>query len=1056
MLKSEQVTPFIADAYREAALAAANMRAATETLEAMRVTMLSESDLLLAWDKLDAQVNQAADARGLQPVLVGLREQWKKIILHDECERLKGIFERDPALGWIGWLHTFVDALTKFRLDFCKQLCEAPLPFPPDVDPSISQIRLFTDRTRHARWAEAFDLYAKLGEQEKLMPNLRARLLAIASEIVVYHFYQFERAKAILERAQSLAPDEWRVTFSWGNYYMQQPGDENRAKAKECYQRLIEIVPDESVGYTGVGECLEREGDLAGAEEKYRQAAKCPVSPVDGYSSLLKLLGQKAIFEERKETIPDLVARFDAVALRDSGVYESRLAAGDAYKANDRLDEAHEWYQRAIEFDPSRIGGYVAEAYLWLDNKDYAKAEEYFRRAIEVAPEALDGYWGMSWVAEERQDWEAALKWCEESLKYRTEWAVFIHARAGQIKLQLKQAAEATDEFFKALAIDPNNNDAMNGIGSIASDSYKSNGDAEAALQLYRRLREAAGESYEGTYRNEIGNVHYYFGRHKEAADEYRAAIAADSKEPRFYSNLALAFERFMTPGSRIEEVDEAIRNARTAHELQPESAEYAEQVAELERERAFVARYGEHALTLEPVYKPIGVRVESEALPIILNAEQDNLSEDVLSLIEALRERIRDRFGLTIPGINFTTLELPGAHPRDYQIDLLGERAAYGQLETSRKFAFGSEERLGEFQIEGEEPYVWPESDGFAEGFWLDEADWEKAASHNVELIDAREYLLRHVEFVVPRHLDKLFGHQETANLLAERETGAGAEVERDPRKLNALTLKLKDILKRGEAVADLAAICEEVNRSSSGGAATEKQSEPERSSSESAVESAAESAAESAPGITSLTLHLSRSSPLERENLAQEFVNLQDLLFDELGVIIPQVTIAEDDSVGEHDFQLQANDRELAITPGLAPGEFWINIPFDDVKDLHPGSRASVEPNFGTPAAILKDSANVQLDYAGRGYSTRDPLGYVIFSVAAELRRRANELLTAETVEHYLSKLEVSYPALVKVARHYFSAEELTRRLREPLSNGKSIRNMTGTLETLLEAVN
>jgi tetratricopeptide (TPR) repeat protein len=1039
MLKSEQVIPSIADAYYEAALAGVNMRAATEALEAMRATMLSDYDLMDAWDRMDAQVNLAADVRGLQPTLMRLREHWKKIILDDECERLKGVFEHDREIGWIGWLHAFVDSLTNFRLDYCRRLCEAPLPFPEDVDPSFSQILRFTDLARGARWAEAFDLYARLGEQEKLMPNLRARSLAIAAEISVYQFYQFDRAKALLERAESLAPGEWRVTFDWGIYYLQKSGQENAAKAKECYQRLTEIAPDLSGGYTGIGECLEREGDLAGAEELYYRAAKCVGSPSDGYLSLLKLFGQKAIFEDRKDSIPDLVDKLDAIASTEYSLSESRIAAGDAYKQNDRINEAIQWYQRAIESAPSFLHGYSAEAYLYLDNKEYANAEDRFRQVIDMAPEAMDGYWGMSQLTEARQDWEATIKWLEESLKRRPQWAAFIHARSGKIKQQLNRIEDATEDLFKALAIDPENGEAIDGIERIAYDMYTLNGDPEAALALYRRLREAAGEIYEVTYRNLIGNVRYYFGRNKEAAAEYRRAILISPKTPRIYSNLASALSQLKTPGNIVEELDEAIENARVAHELEPDSEEYAQQLAELERARTFAARYGEHALALDPAPKPIQVHVTSPALPIILNVEQNDLSEKFKDMIEAMRGRIRSRFGFSIPGVNFKTLDSPGAF--DYMIDLLDERAAYGELEADKKFAFGSRLQLDRLQIEGTAPYPWMGSNVLSEGVWIDESNWEKAIAHNFEVIDAREYLLRHVEIVVTPRLNGLFSHQDAANLLAERASGDCADVERDPRKLSSLTLKLKEALKRGEAIGDLTLICEEINRSSSDNGRSPSRSGDEPSSSE------------TAPGVMAITLHLSGSSPLNRENLSLEFASTQNLLFVEQGVIIPQIAISESDSVGEFDFQLQINDEKLVVMRGLAPGEFWINIPFDDVKDLFPNGRASVEPNYGTPATILNASEDVLQDYARLGYGTRDPLGYVVLCVAAELRRRAAEMLTREVAEHYLSTIGSDYPALVKVARYYFSPEELTRRLREMLSMGRSIRNIPWALETLLD---
>jgi hypothetical protein len=72
----------------------------------------------------------------------------------------------------------------------------------------------------------------------------------------------------------------------------------------------------------------------------------------------------------------------------------------------------------------------------------------------------------------------------------------------------------------------------------------------------------------------------------------------------------------------------------------------------------------------------------------------------------------------------------------------------------------------------------------------------------------------------------------------------------------------------------------------------------------------------------------------------------------------------------------------------------------------------------------------------------------------VGAELRRRADQLLTPQTVEYYLTELQAQFPALVSVARHYFSIEELARHLRECLSKRSSIKNLPRILEDFISA--
>jgi hypothetical protein len=83
------------------------------------------------------------------------------------------------------------------------------------------------------------------------------------------------------------------------------------------YQLSPFFVMYREAGYIGIGKILEKQNDLSHAETKYQQASKCLISPVDGYLAMLRLYGQKALFESHKDNIPVLIERINAVALND-------------------------------------------------------------------------------------------------------------------------------------------------------------------------------------------------------------------------------------------------------------------------------------------------------------------------------------------------------------------------------------------------------------------------------------------------------------------------------------------------------------------------------------------------------------------------------------------------------------------------------------------------------------------------------------------------------------------------------------------------------------------
>lgn len=1049
MFKPDQTTNFLADAYRDAALARANMRMAADAIETMRVAMLSENNIFDAWDILDSQVNIASGEQNLQPVLIALRERWEIMILDDECERLRQIFNEDPEVGWKAWLNSYADAVAQFRLDFAGELCKVSLPFPEDDELTIGEIQLLTDRARHARWVEAITLYSRLGENNRLIPEFRARLLAVASDIAVIYLYQFDKAKAFLAQAEALKTSDWRLLYSQGNYYFWQPDDgdqqqteNNQQQAREYYQRLIKQYPDVSLGYTGLGEFMEKINDLSGAVENSLLASKCLVSPSDGYASLLRLYAQKSLFELHRNEIELLVDQNCAVALNDLDKYQAYLRAGYAFQLNDDLQEAHRWYRMAINFDSTRLQAYISEAYLYLDIQDYPNAIANFQKTIEVAPESIEGYWGMSQLTEEQEKWEEAVQWYRECLKRLSEWGRFIYLRIGNIRQKQNLADEALIEYIKALEADVKSPDALNVLTGIALDMYKQLGKKETALKLYQKIREIIGADYEKTFRNLAGNLYFYYSQYLEAANEYRKAIVADPEEPRFYSNLALAIEKLRTPGHIHEELDEAITQVSHAIKLQPDSDEYTGQLTRLQQYHAMVLRYGEEILTFDPYEKKIQVQVEASAMLLLLDADKTNLNDEVLKKIADMRQYILSETGLDIPGIDFAWLEARGAFAGDYQIDIMGQQMAYGQIHNDRKFAFCTPDQLKEFEPGYIAPYLLPFEGKHAGGCWLDELMLLRAKSMGCEVIENISYLLSHLETVLFQNLDKFCDFQQVANLPGLTENKEYTEMVSDPRKLKRITRLLKETLRNKGSIIDLTPFCKQVLEESAGEKEITPAPEP--------VEQ------ENTPGISSISLYVNPVSTLDKKNLVVELKKIPPYFFKETGVVIPDIQLSESKEINQNDFQLQFNDQKLPVIAGLDPDEILIFVSFQDIKDQFPGSREFIDPATIASGSIVRATEEAVKEIELKHYDKRNPLEYVVFYIAAELRLQPDRLLDIELVRYFLNKLKQDYPVLINMTSMYFTDKELTRRLKELLKKGTPIKNLPVVLENLVAEMN
>ncbi len=1049
MIQPDQTTYFLADAYREASLAGANMRIAAEAIETMRAAMLSGNDIFDAWNILDQQVNLASESPVLKQVLIALREHWETMIFDDECERLQQIFYSDSAIGWKAWLNSYAGALSQFRLDFASELCKISLPFPDNKGLPVSKIQLLTDRSRHARWAEALPLYSLLGEEEILIPEIRTRLLSIASDITALYLYKFDDSRTLLDKAEKLNPKDWHLLYSRGNYYFwqagsgdQQPGDNNQDKAKSWYQRLIKEYPDVSLGYTGLAELLEKENDLSGAVENSLIACKCLVSPSDGYASLLRIYGQKSLFDQHRDEIPKLVDNNSAVSLNELDQYQAYLSAGYTFQLNNEPEEAHRWYRKAVSFDDTRLQAYTSEAYLYLDNQDYPNAITNFRKTIEVAPESIEGYWGMAQLTEEKEAWEEAIHWYEESLKQLPEWESFIHIRIGNIKQKQNKTDEAIQEFLRGLEADSSSNDAINALNGIALDLYKKQGEREDALKLYQKIHEIIGVDYEKSFRNLAGNLYYYFSEYQQAAVEYRKAIKADPGEARFYSKLALALEKFQTPGQIQEELDEAISHVQNAVKLQPDAADFTEQLLRLEQYHAIILKYGEQILTYELYNKKIRVKVETSAMETLLDAGKANLTPEILKKIAAMRLRIQEKSGIEIPGIDFAWLDSPAAYAGDYQIDIMGQQVAYGQVHPDLNFAFCQPDQLKKFESDGIASYLIPQEEKLAAGFWLGDSGQIKAKSMGIELIESDSYLLSHIETMLVQNLDKFCDHQQVSNLLEQSDAKECSDIICDPGKLNRVTWLLKDTLRKTGSITDFDPVCKKVNKE----VAFESEAAPKPVPAET----------EPKPGISSILLRLSSSSTLDRKILEEELSKFQPYIFNESGLVIPSINTEQNKAIDQNDFQLQFDDQKLTITKGLAPDEILVFVPYSEIKEQFPDSYELIDPTNLNSASVLKDTEEARTVIADKNYEKRNPLAFINYCIAGELRLRFDRLLNVEQVKYFIVRLKQDYPVLVNIISFFFTDEALTFHLKEVLKKNNSIKNLPVVLENLLEQLN
>ena len=209
--------------------------------------------------------------------------------------------------------------------------------------------------------------------------------------------------------------------------------------------------------------------------------------------------------------------------------------------------------------DGTRPSGYVARPSLRKAESSWRSRGAY-QKAIEVAPECYDGYRGLTSLYERQEKWEDALEWHQRAPLYQKQWAGIARAKVGEMYSKLENYVEAEKVLKAELRTDKENDIARAALETLADSYGKSRDTRSMATRIYDEILDILGDSYKGTYYNRLGNLSRSHGDNRQAAKEYRDAIAAQPHDPVLHRNLAVAYQGLKDYSQAVEELDLAVR----------------------------------------------------------------------------------------------------------------------------------------------------------------------------------------------------------------------------------------------------------------------------------------------------------------------------------------------------------------------------------------------------------------------------------------------------------------------------------------------------------------
>jgi type III secretion protein V len=208
-------------------------------------------------------------------------------------------------------------------------------------------------------------------------------------------------------------------------------------------------------------------------------------------------------------------------------------------------------------------------------------------------------------------------------------------------------------------------------------------------------------------------------------------------------------------------------------------------------------------------------------------------------------------------------------------------------------------------------------------------------------------------------------------------------------------------------------------------------------------------------------ITVFINEAAAKQRHNADNEpienlFSLMREGLFYELGIILPEVNLDfTDKALPSSAFRFSLNGRQSRVFEGLVADEFLVNDTPDRLRLLDINGSPALNPANGNQCAIIKEGAAEGLELKkckAAGLSTWGQAGFLVLTLAAEIRRIAASFQTISATAYMIDSLEASFPDLVRATLKRFSAEQLCLVLKDLLDEEISIRNMRSILEGLL----
>jgi serine/threonine-protein kinase len=224
-----------------------------------------------------------------------------------------------------------------------------------------------------------------------------------------------EQAEATIDRAVRTGPDDWLTYYRIGRFFYVERHDPERAAG--YFERVIQLLPESSIGYSALGSCLFYLGDREEAREQLVSAVAIG-SDYEAFQNLATLEFYEGKFAEAAEFYERALEMDDSDYTVWSSLAEARRFDGSApRKAREAYQQAADRLSRRLDADADNLHLLIHMASIHIQLGERTEAENILDRLPLEEIAAPNTMYALAEISEALGERTDALAWIERALQ---------------------------------------------------------------------------------------------------------------------------------------------------------------------------------------------------------------------------------------------------------------------------------------------------------------------------------------------------------------------------------------------------------------------------------------------------------------------------------------------------------------------------------------------------------------------------------------------------------------------------------------------------------------